>query len=863
MASVRPARVSWLQRLKTGVGRWVFWTEDSGSAETPVFDGETLIVSTKAASEVGHPPPPREERYRFAFKLSDFDAPAWTSEGPIEGVGGTLLIVLDNSGGALNSTLYVSKITAAWDESSSAATLRALTVSTNRETTGILKGEGTPQALFIADIESSADNGFMVKIFGVTSAADRGFRFSTLPTPVLLRHYQYTADEDTRSDATERAVIDPKALAILEDRKDYRRFLVSVQILLSEMDPLSDDETLTITDGLPITIDRMLSWPESWISEAPSAGGLPVSLVSDAGKFEDARDAVVETIFSVEDASGETFQVLKQVQVIGDVVLGSDGRGEIELRSPLDSVLSSAVVSYHPASASVVAYDAETALAILVDVFLNSGKWLYKRVHYNDIASLHARFCGVFGVLTYTAGDLDGLTVEDIFNSLGAAFGLVVSQSQDGCIDIWHPGVYRPSRSVHYFDERDCGENESCTVTYSGRVGLFSGVSVSLDGGTPRVQYPVEVYDTREGWKENLFEVDVPAALFETNSTVFGPYGIGRQLGQRFANRKYDTKLVLGLRGLPVDNGDTLVLTADAFDRVPTPCLITGVSAGLDGASVVINAVHYPEALGLHSIWTDDGVRGIWRWRTSDGGYTLDNQAHGTAPDGAFTAYFYDPSYLPLRGHWQGSCGFFGASTTDPMLDATAGVSDLFDVCTIIDGEIQTPSSPVAWSMGDATIGILMAWEYQTRYLLLFFDVPAGGTGGEKALENRLAIGVTERIDRNPLVFSWVRYLPYGAIGKSPQGDAASTIIPVSIGLEWKDSTIRVYVDRRLLLEETSATYLDKTDWASSDAFYLHPIGSGSKIGCFRHLRQTGWITERQRLQGFNGLDPYYGPDSL
>lgn len=60
MASIRPARVTWVEEMTDGDDRWVFFTMEVGSSEIPVFGGDILMAASKAWG-AGHPPPDLEE----------------------------------------------------------------------------------------------------------------------------------------------------------------------------------------------------------------------------------------------------------------------------------------------------------------------------------------------------------------------------------------------------------------------------------------------------------------------------------------------------------------------------------------------------------------------------------------------------------------------------------------------------------------------------------------------------------------------------------------------------------------------------------------------------------------------------------
>jgi hypothetical protein len=252
--------------------------------EMPVYDGDHLMVGSK----VGANPlvDPREERYRFAIRPQQPTAPAWTALGPIAGMGGSLLLVLDNGVSAAGLTLEVGVIGSDWDETTTAAQWRAkgAAIAPWRDTTVITWGNGMPQALFCADLPVAAPYGYMFRLAETSTTAFRMHRFSTIPAPKFLFHYQYTATNAEEADATARPTLSAHALAILNDRAEYRRFETTLTILASERDPSLSDITIAHVTGAPALLSRRANWPEAWLPDVPAAGGLPLSILTDGAK---------------------------------------------------------------------------------------------------------------------------------------------------------------------------------------------------------------------------------------------------------------------------------------------------------------------------------------------------------------------------------------------------------------------------------------------------------------------------------------------------------------------------------------------------------------------------------------------------
>lgn len=61
---------------------------------------------------------------------------------------------------------------------------------------------------------------------------------------------------------------------------------------------------------------------------------------------------------------------------------------------------------------------------------------------------------------------------------------------------------------------------------------------------------------------------------------------------------------------------------------------------------------------------------------------------------------------------------------------------------------------------------------------------------------------------------------------------------------------MNLYLDRQLVCSGTGYT---KTGWDG----LIVTTQSDIRVGCVRHIQTDSEVTELQRLQGFNGLDPY------
>ena len=90
-----------------------------------------------------------------------------------------------------------------------------------------------------------------------------------------------------------------------------------------------------------------MNWPESWMMDIPAAGAIPISLVSDT-ITEDLRGATVESELTMVMRDGTEHSIGKQFQLVGDIVFNNNGTGEMELRSPIESIMGAVISNASP-----------------------------------------------------------------------------------------------------------------------------------------------------------------------------------------------------------------------------------------------------------------------------------------------------------------------------------------------------------------------------------------------------------------------------------------------------------------------------------------------------------------------------------
>jgi hypothetical protein len=692
--------------------------------------------------------------------------------------------------------------------------------------------------------------------------------------------YQYSPTDASRSDATERQTLDAETLGVLQEQGEYNKFVETVSIEVSNKLPAQSDISIEAVAGANTSlVSRNAQWPESWVLDSPAAGAISFSQVSNTS-LVNAQGMPVKSTLSLVKKGGETIEILKAAQIVGDIVYDNNGTGEIELRSIWDNIYRSTVGEYSVYGNATVNYTDEYWIYIITDLLMNCGVIDYAELHYNNIPYLFNRFCGVFGVQTYSTSDLDGTTIADILADIGPILGLCCTQMTNGCISVWHPAVYRTSMRVWTIDADDCID-DGYSVVKRGKDGQYGYARITnTDSGSgystqtikyPPVRYPrrvgssggeqtvgfrtVEYSTTANPSTTNAYGSNqLPSAPgfveypyeFTAKGQAFIDYGsaraaLGRQLMQRLGTDMWECELRLGLRGLAIDIGDVVKLTGPGLDATTRFLIIS--DADLTAGEVTIKGVHYPAALAIASTFEDTGIEGEWRWLNQAGSQSTANQA----PDGSDS----DPSTTTLATlsyeHWQGAMHSAGYTewAADPLISASK--HDVLDVCTMVAPEIDGAVANIAGWKDEEYVPIAVWRKASGNEAMAFGIYRPGYSLTNDVVNNELFVAHINDYTAGTFTFTAVAYSANGVCGR----DAGTSDVPAAFALQWDDSdNVNLYVDRQLLVEGTG---FSKSNWNQLRIMTQTDI----KIGCVRHLQTDEEITELQRLQGLNGLDPY------
>lgn len=331
----------------------------------------------------------------------------------------------------------------------------------------------------------------------------------------------------------------------------------------------------------------------------------------------------------------------------------------------------------------------------------------------------------------------------------------------------------------------------------------------------------------------------------------------------------------MGVAGVDLNCGDIVVVTPP---KETLPILAVVIRASLvTGTSfqTQYQAVSFTKYMGLNSVFQLDGILGLWRF---DGATGIEHPERGT--DDHLT-YLSGGDYpAKLQAHWQNHLlGGFTLYHATSLLTNTAGYSDTFDLAMAglwkldYDDDHRQPS----WFNTTALASFvpILTWRRASGDIAVSVGVVRSSSGRDIGY-NKLAIRCWKVLNSTKNSIDVTYYAPPGLLGTNDESVVEEALLAVSIAVEWQDTTIRVLLNRMIVLEATDATYFGKADQSaifihsSHGGPYPNDTGTGTVAGItqtmiatFTHIGQAGWITNVQRLNGKNGIDPFYGPDDI
>ena len=851
---------------------WVWWADDPAYGSWIEHNGDKLIMASESYSPV--------MKCAVKFKLPS-SLPGWITKGPISsklmGVGAFVISAASDMWGQIG--LRALKITSAWDSSSSVAQMRAVAAPGAFTLMGFFQ-DGYSGVDITHDLTSGTGvivpdaNGIM---FYCNSNVYKAVTLASDPKIVLRYYYQYAPGFTGHADAIQRTDYSGIVESMLKGETGYKRVQIAVNGLKKERQPAESNASISVLKGQGSIIQRQLNYPKPWEPALMTAGALPVSM-SERAEMQKAEGSLLETTVSIIDLSGASHTLAKQKQIANESSENDGGVGELALSSPMQAMMARGVTLWDVLgqesdhSSFGVEYSDEPILYVLLSVIMNASLLPFSSYYYDDFSELYTRFRTTWQNVTLTKSEVLGMTVKNFWDTYAPMYGLHMTEMADGCWSMFHPGVYRSSMRVKRISNKDTAK-ASFKIGRKSRTSTFTTVKIS-DNRSPGATN-TEVVQPRKiqvdaDWRESAFSFTAQGVIFYSGiPSGFGAdwevakKGLGNQQAQYLCGECLEIAGVLTLEYIGVNTGDILVIETDSREDLLAIC--TFASLDPNTLRTKFKALHFPDYNGLHSVFQSDGILGLWRG--------LFNSERGTDGDWTFGAWV--PVYL--RAHWQGQMnGGFLATGASSYLTNTANYSDTFDLAMggmweLVYDDMQ--EQPSWWNA--TTVVPFMVWRKAAGDETLVFGIERPGySGGDAVKLNSICVRYYGTMNAMGTAGIVSFNAPPGLLGLQTLISYETCFQTASFALSWKDTTIRLYLDRRLILETTNA-FFNKSAWTdvwlhSSKGGPLPGAGASASqgmtqtmISSLTHIGQDGWIENLQRLNGPNGIDPFYGPDDI
>ena len=849
----------------------VWWSDSATHGSWIEHNSEKLILTSSGATLL--------TKVAMKFDLPS-SYPAWITRGPIAskqmGIG--VKIINPGSNNGTTVVLKAAPITSAWSPSSTLTQMRAITTGasinlgsfdTRHDGIDILHTPSTETNMIVPDA-----NGIM---FYISTTYGGIVVLSSEPTIVLRYYYQYTPGGSI-VDATVRTDLSSKVLSILRGNSEYRRVVIAVNGLKEETRPAEDNASIKILAGRGSGISRKLNYPTPWNAAQYSPGALSASS-NDKTELERASEAPLETVVSLIDSSGTSYELAKQRQLARSITDSNDGTGEIALSSPIQAAMARAVTLWDPQGqlsqgqpGAVEFSDVEISY-LLNSLILNVSLIPFKYYYYKDIYGLRIRFKTVWDRQTLSTSDVEGLSVGDLWSMYAPMLGLHITEMGDGCLSVFHPAVRRGSLRIFYL-KSDRTLRSSLQITEKSRTEAFSSVDVSRSSGSASSNvFPSDKIVMNEDWKENSSQITAYGETFYSANSSGTGYdfeiarkGLGRQLAQLLCGVVLEIKGVLGFEFITLNCGDQLLIDVPGRDLFLA--MVTEVTLNPNTLRSSFTALHNVSYSGLHSVFTQDDVLGLWRAED-------DNEISGGDNDWVETSAMETILYA----HWQGALiGGFLYTNTDSLLNDVSAFSDTFDLAMgglwelgYDDQPLHTTCLPSWWN-DDQVVPFIM-WRKSSGDEALVWGMRRPGYSSGDVQSNTFSLIHYTVMQSSGFAGATYFDAPPGIIGTLTSASPERDFVTAGVAFAWRDTSIRLYLDRKLILEASDATIFDKSVW---DNTFWHGseggpyVGSGGTKGMTQtmmasltHIGKDGWIENLQRLNEKNGIDVFYGPDEL
>ena len=846
---------------------WCSWCDVASQGSQIEHNGDALFMSIEEIGGI----PTRVMKTAILFEV--VADPAWVTAGPITAMqdGLTAMVMQvaeDSSSGGV--VIGNRPINSAWDSSSSLATMRGLTTGTSKRLYEVEAGfQGMRTFSYSSADLTLGTHGLLFEIY---SGTPRGISLATDPVIQLRKYYEYTPGLTASADSTTREAYDAGLTEILAGRATYDRITVQATGNRQMREPMETNPEVSLLKNSVSAISRRVSHPEPWKPSFSSVGSLVVPK-SNRAAAEAMQGYPVEIEVSLIDNDGTEKLLTKQILLGRSVETKDSGEVELALSAYSASMMKRQVVRIDPtyyAALNNIYYTAEHPLYILHSLLLNTAQIPFSQTFYNDMVLLRKRFQNVWTDITLSTSDLAGTTVADWWNKYAPMYGLCMAESASGCWSVYHPGVYRASMRLHFLTLGN-GKTRtgSASVLKEGRGLCSSSVEISDDTGSSGesstvqipVRLPVHIDILEKTYSATGYgEIFHDAGVSSGNDFAMARMAMGFQLMQNVGSEYWIVNGEFTLPYVDMNCGDQILVQEEG--ESPFISLVIAASLRPGKMGVPFKAIHFPDYLGMHSVFQNDGVLGLWRWNSTP---ATTNTELGT--DANWTND--TSSSIQLKAHWQNWLVGGFSIYHDALLTDTTNYSDTYDI-----------AMAGLWKLGYAHSRLSSFWSHAEFMPIMYWRKAVG--------DECLAFGLTRNMGRRSINFNAVAIRHYSVMnagtyalgttwkmttslfGKEDETIVEEALIPTAFAVSWKDTTMRIYSERRLVLEATDATIFDKSVWSRT---YLHASRGGpyltdpgitqTMIASLTHIGQDGWIQNTQRLNGLNGIDPFYGPDDI
>ena len=803
-------------------------------------DDEGLVVASDAEEIPG-------ETSRFAMQFKTDEA-SWVSDGTITESNCMIFCCMEEFVPDEESpAVRVAPITETWNAESSRAHMEGLSVG------DWVWGYFIPEringwvSLSILDDSSILRNqyGIMVK----SSSSDLSAQIKRTPQPVGRAYFQFSISDTELGSATTRLTLSADAISKLGHATSSYEIVTTIRkslLIPSE----SDLEIPATKEGYTI-LNRSVSFPESWAIDYGTRGNISLSNNTELT----SRGHLMELVLKQKYANTSAVTIARAWAVIGGIERTRE-RQDLTLEDAGQLALERGMF-YRDRLRGMegVNIDDETSTSVIANMIVNGGGILWQNFRYNDFVYLMQRFGSTWEKITYTTEELLELTISELCAVLASRHGLCISRGVDDSIQVWHPACYRPSLKIWELNQDQMKDDKFIRERPKDR---YNKIEVETIGGDTGQSYSAGELPLGQDEIDRVYSLGDLKGL--TNEIARD--GLATQLAQRFTGERYKLECTVGMIAIGWECGDQVKITAPCYGLDETLFLLVSVDGSPLTGQYSLTLLHHPDNIGLHSTFTDTNVIGIWRWWDwVDEEWTGVDQSW-LATGGTWTKNSGIPEIYKID--WRGAVFQYGAITNAVEAPETFAPTNTANNCDLVDfvlgvyGEQQNDPECFA----DPLYNIIFRFGKSgtDEAVVLAIKRPEQeyihDPNRHSPVACRIILGHTEDYTANTIVWTNIIETAPGVGVTSDYYGADKTWRLFGIGIQWKDSEIRLYVNQRFI----GSFSVSKSGF--NEAYITTPQNIQYKenaVGCLRWLKRTdGEWFETNRLFGKNGIDEYY-----